>query len=271
MKKLFLVGLLFSITPLHSLVVLVHGSFAKKNQWHLPGGDFYEAIKAPAQQHGHNVISFQWSGMPLNKDIETAAKKLAYFINTYPNTEEEMILIGHSHGGNVIMKASQELDQQKKSAMGRCDILITARVRAFMMSNHTTKQSTIHKAYLLGTPIDTKNFMPSMDVIKNICALYSSKDLIQPVMGFYKRKMPNISNCSNLKTWIDNHGPNHAKLHHPTIGQWLLDIPEKLALDHSSGFQMFSWGAHGGINFYSYKRPEYMVMRDLDLPLAIKE
>ncbi len=108
-----------------------------------------------------------------------------------------------------------------------------------------------------------------MHIIKNMCSLYSSKDWIQPVAGLYSRKLPPHSQRTNLKAWINNHGLDHSKLHDPIIASWLLHIPEKLSNERTTGFDLFSWGTDGGINFYTHKAPEYTKLKDLDLSLAI--
>lgn len=268
-SALWLSIFLVTLYQAEGLIILVHGSFAKKSSWHQPGGDFFEALKFAANKKQHQVISFSWSGWPFKKDIDTGARALAYFIATYPQQHKEIILIGHSHGGNVILKASQHLQNITRSYPFRCDIIRAARIKTLAQTRMTKHYKTpIHRAYLLGTPIDTKNFMPNTNTIKNICTFYSSKDWIQPVVGLYKRKLPQLPESSNIKTWINHRGAEHSNLHHPAIASWLLSIPEELAQDNTSGFHLFKWGNDGGINFYSTKKPEFILMRELDIDLA---
>ncbi len=256
---------LWTISPVQALVVLVHGAFAQNKAWHKPGGNFFEALAVQAKKENHNIVSFSWSGMPFKHDIIKAAQQLALFIASYPNKEENIILVGHSHGGNVIMKASQLIydpigyeTDQSSSHKQTLDIILTARTRALITSMHERKKLRINRAFILGTPIDTKHFMPSMYTIQSLCLLYSKNDWVQKVAGFYKRTLPTHDQRINLKTTINNYAPGHSKLHHPVIATWLLNIPERLQQVATGNFSAFRWGTDGCINFYEDKPPEYM-------------
>ena len=99
-----------------AVVVIIHGSFASTTTWPQPDGDFFKELENQAQQLGQKVISFCWSGIPTDQEIIKGGKMLAQLIMSYP-TGEEIIVVGHSHGGNVINVASQllyKLTQQEK-------------------------------------------------------------------------------------------------------------------------------------------------------------
>ncbi len=91
-----------------SAVILVHGSFATFSEWCTPKGDFYKELEKSAKLFNQKLISFSWSGKPTNIEIIKGAHSLSKVILSYPENEE-IILIGHSHGGNVINFASQLL------------------------------------------------------------------------------------------------------------------------------------------------------------------
>ena len=68
-------------------------------------GGFFEEVQKQAKVKGHCVVPFSWSGQPKEKEIKAAGAMLAKLIESYP-VSEHIILIGHSHGGNVINHAS---------------------------------------------------------------------------------------------------------------------------------------------------------------------
>ena len=252
---------------LSAVIILVHGAFAKNALWYRPGGDFYEALKKRAADPLQRIISFRWSGKPFEKDIVRAAQQLALFIATYPkfHDTENIILIGHSHGGNVILKASQLLENPysnygvNDASSDHTSMIFTARLRTFMNSS-----TLISRAFLLGTPINEKLFKPSMNTIKELCLLYSKSDFVQPVGGLYARTLSYHPRHANIKIWINGSGPDHSDMHHPLIGSWILSIPEGLKNTNASGFDLFSWGVDGGINFCDNQLPEYFFTKDFD-------
>jgi hypothetical protein len=98
----------FILTSANPVVILVHGTFAKEEDWYRPGGDFYKELEKRAFLKKHHLVSFMWSGRLNDKARVKGAESLAKLIVSYPK-EEEVILVGHSHGGNVINFASKLL------------------------------------------------------------------------------------------------------------------------------------------------------------------
>lgn len=120
-KKILLWATLFLCTTdvfiTQAVVIIIHGSFASTTTWPQPQGDFFREIQNQAHQLGQKVISFCWSGIPTDQEIIKGGTMLAQLIMSYPGYEE-IVLIGHSHGGNVINIASQllyKLNQEEQS------------------------------------------------------------------------------------------------------------------------------------------------------------
>ena len=110
MRTLLIVFSLCCFTPhLKSVVIVVHGSFASQEAWHQPEGDFFSELEKQARMLNHKTISFCWPGIPTTATIVASGQTLAKLILSYPPTEQIMV-IGHSHGGNVINIASQLLN-----------------------------------------------------------------------------------------------------------------------------------------------------------------
>ncbi len=106
----------FSAQP---VVIIIHGSFASTTTWPQPDGDFFKELENQARELNQNVVSFCWSGIPTDQEIIKGGKMLAQLIMSY-SEQEEIVLVGHSHGGNVINIASQllyKLTQHEKPAL----------------------------------------------------------------------------------------------------------------------------------------------------------
>src|SRR5580692_7758644 len=99
---------IFTTLSLHPVVIVVHGSFGATLDWWKPGGDFFIPLEIQAKELGHQVVPFCWSGNPVESQIDGAAGVLAKLIISYP-AGTCIILVGHSHGGNVINRATQLL------------------------------------------------------------------------------------------------------------------------------------------------------------------
>ena len=106
---------LLTFSYLNSIVIIVHGTFSHNEDWHRLGGDFYEELQKQAQEIGHSVKTFLWSGNLSDRARIDAAIELAKLIIHYE--DEEIIVVGHSHGGNVINFASRLLFDPIEYAM----------------------------------------------------------------------------------------------------------------------------------------------------------
>ena len=100
--------LVFVVADLHSVIIVVHGTFATAERWHQADGDFVQALRssyaylpATCPQKNSPIVSFSWTGANCSSARIRAAKNLAALIASYPATEK-MYLIAHSHAGNVV-------------------------------------------------------------------------------------------------------------------------------------------------------------------------
>jgi hypothetical protein len=90
------------------VIIIVHGTGSANKTWWNPGGAFFKEVEKTAELLGQHVVPFCWSGLPTYDQISVAGKNLAQLILSYPATDR-VVVIGHSHGGNVLNKATQEL------------------------------------------------------------------------------------------------------------------------------------------------------------------
>ncbi len=259
---------------LQSVVILVHGSLAIDEKWCRPGGEFYEALEKEATALGHKLLPFAWSGKLNIKARRQGAEALAKTILSYP-INETLILIGHSHGGNVINFASQLLNDPVEKLMKdyspeklhkEITELINKAYNEICVNRKSVpfieKEYLIDVVYLIGTPIDTKNYPPDMSTIKELFNLYSDGDTVQTVLGFYKRLLPPHDRCANFQVLLKNSKgsnlhPSHFQLHNPLIAKWLLKIPHKLSEEKIGNFEKFSLEQNGKILFRENEIPLY--------------
>jgi hypothetical protein len=266
------ISLIFFFQTLEPVVIVVHGSFAQGKPWWRPGGEFFDQVSIQAAHLGHETVPFGWSGNPSEKDISSAGELLAWLILSYP-MNEHIILIGHSHGGNVINYATQMVHKeitkrlQGVSAPGNNFMDLIATVRGeLMVPRAQRKPYLIERIYLLGTPAGVKNCSPQMDVVGSALNFYSTNDYIQQVVGFYGRMLKGHERVANLEVTrtFTKQGkkvtqrPGHFELHSGCIGNWLLQIPETLAADHRGDFGKFSFG-NGAVNFDDDVCPTYTI------------
>lgn len=282
---------LFSPT-LYPVVILVHGSFGVTQNWWRPGGDFFTELEAQAKILGHVVVPFCWSGKPTDYDITRGAEVLAKLVVSYP-PQESIIFVGHSHGGNVINKATQLLFDPlpdilaQASSRPLADILATAQAQTtsnasvtqtycpkanpnqhfyvldFSPTLRQDRRYLIEKIYLLGTPVCVEKYHPQMQVVRCLINLFSEGDLIQPVLGLYQRQYPLHDRIANLEVSVQRDrecqlvNPGHSELHDRLIGRWLLYIPDLLQKQGLDNFECFSYGIDGHITCNENSHPHY--------------
>ena len=200
-KNLLIFLLIFTKLSLFStkICILVHGTWGQDSDWYQSSGDFYQTLKEALPEQV-KIISFRWSGLFDHVQRHLAGRNLANLINSYP-TGTKFILVGHSHGGNVGIIASQQLQ----------------------------KEHQIENFYALGTPIDTTNYLPNMQVIKNFYNIFSFGDLYQTVLGMHERFLHAGPRIYNINIEIGDKRPDHEELHCPQIAKWLPHLPQQLA------------------------------------------
>lgn len=92
-------------------IVLVHGTFAAKSEFSDPLRNpialhLKQSLQFDLELHGH-----RWSGNNSHEDRVTASERLSTEINTWGKTGRwnVCVIIGHSHGGNVGLYASRDI------------------------------------------------------------------------------------------------------------------------------------------------------------------
>ncbi len=200
MKKILFIFLLISTSiHAHTVFILVHGTWAQSAAWHMPGGDFFNALEQ-CTKHYANIVPFRWDGSNTHTARAHAATGLVKLIQSYPQ-ETTLRLITHSHGTNVATLASQ------------------------LLGKDTNNKHTIDVFYALGTPING-DYQPDMRVINYFYNLFSFEDLIQPVLGMFRREYEAHARVANIRITIDSKEPNHTQLHDPLVASWLPQLHE---------------------------------------------
>jgi len=140
------------IDPEGLFTVVVPGTGYDKDDWSNDGsaGDFINSV---GETFGEPAEVFHWSGNNNKKAREAAANNLANQINNHNFDEgEQLNIVGHSHGGNIGILASQMTDK-------KIDNLVT-----------------------LATPV-RRSYRPNYGNIGNHINVYNSNDSIQKFGG----------------------------------------------------------------------------------------
>ncbi len=120
-NKRWLSFLIFSSlawSGLDAVVIIIHGSFATTRSWWNANGSFFKEIERQATCLGEAVVPFGWSGYPTAEHISIAGNALAKLVLSYPRNER-ITIIAHSHGGNVVNKASIALFDPVEKMLGQ--------------------------------------------------------------------------------------------------------------------------------------------------------
>lgn len=85
-------------------LMLVHGTWATDQPWYQPGGDFHTFVKGLRNDLYDRPDFFRWSGGWNDCARDAGAASLKQWVES--RNEQGLDLMGHSHGGNVILKAT---------------------------------------------------------------------------------------------------------------------------------------------------------------------
>ena len=209
----------------------IHGTVSKKNRWNMfpttvqqlnriafgigvdkndtegisyVGSDgFKKACCDFSFQWGNNGIIASGNNWFLNsvEDRRVASEKLIDHISKNIGKCEEVVLIGHSHGGNVAIQAADKI---------------------------FTKISTIKRVFVLtiGTPVFNRQYIISYINNKNLTTIseeiyenipYLGKDYIVPAMKLGRKISGPLGvylyiNCENPATWKNKDKISHTSL-----------------------------------------------------------
>lgn len=173
-----------------SLTTIIHGTWAEDENWWRWPSDFPRYIDSVSGDFYKGDSPFKWSGSNTPEGREQGAKKLIRWLKSHP--AERVTLIAHSHGGNVVFKATEI------AAPGEIHI---------------------EKLILLGTPI-RDDYFPNPSVMRTIYNVYSEDDTVQwfgtwtPGLENHARgdgrTLPEATENKRVRTKTDN---PHSELH----------------------------------------------------------
>jgi hypothetical protein len=87
------------------VAVLIHGTFARKNSWTLPDAPLPQALRAS----GLTVATFSWTDANSMRSRRIAVERLRRYIGELTAAGfGSVALVGHSHAGNIALKACEE-------------------------------------------------------------------------------------------------------------------------------------------------------------------
>ena len=213
------------------IYIVVHGTWASKESWSKPGGNFFTDLAYSANQFNATVVPFSWSGKLDNKSRSIAGKELAKYIQRY-SSDIPLCIVGHSHGANVGIVACQELAKLKTGHI-------------------------IDKFYALAPPVNAIDYMPNMSIINHFYNFFSLQDYVQPVLGIFGRTYPEHPRIANIRIGLEGKQGAHSELHDPIIGRWIPFIHEYLGLHSMGNFDQFAFCKPGYMFFFAQEPPYY--------------
>ncbi len=87
---------------------VVHGTWSKPNTFAALGQENYKSIIGATRNN--SVVEFQWTGNNVDKYRKQAAKELVAKVLAERKPGEPLTIVGHSHGGNVGIMATNILN-----------------------------------------------------------------------------------------------------------------------------------------------------------------
>jgi RHS repeat-associated protein len=139
-----------SVDPSGLLTIIIGGFLNGQATWGQPDTDMWKAIR---DTFGEDPRVFEWAALavfyPLYSDIQLAGVELAKFLNGYDFKEgEKLNIVAHSHGGNVVKVASQNLRQSTRSidnlvTLGTAQNYDLPLINTFKVKNHCNVSSLV--------------------------------------------------------------------------------------------------------------------------------
>ena len=159
--------------------LLIHGTFARDNQWWQPGGDFHTYLRANVRPDLYNGPDrFEWSGGYSHSARAIGADNLRTWINTKGLINPD--IFAHSHGGNLAMLASHQ------------------------------PGLNIGELVLLSCPVHVDRYMPNFNSVQKVVSIRVRLGLvILADRGGQRFRHPNIEE-NILPIWFD-HSATHTQ------------------------------------------------------------
>ena len=162
--------------------LLVHGTFAKNNDWWQPGGDFHTYLLGNVSSDLYSASDrFDWSGGWSDGARDTAANDLIQWLQGHGLATPR--LYTHSHGGSAAMLA-------------------------------TTRGLQVEKLVLLSCPAHPDKYLPNFGNVQAVVSIRVRADLVILIEGGEQKfDDPRIAEHV-LRIWF-----NHSATHDPSVWQ----------------------------------------------------
>jgi hypothetical protein len=162
--------------------LLIHGTFAKNNDWWQPGGDFHTYLLNNVSSDLYSASDrFDWSGTWSDPARQAAAPELIQWLSRHGHVRPR--LYTHSHGGSVAMIA-------------------------------TTQGLQLEKLVLLSCPAHPADYLPNFGNVQDVISIRVHADLVIFIDGGdQKFNVPGITEHV-LSVWF-----NHSATHEPGVWQ----------------------------------------------------
>lgn len=142
---------IIKLDPDGRLTIIVHGTFANKENWPNPGQPFNDAVSSTFREH---AVAFKWSGSNNVQERSKGAMALALFVQNNIKPGEKLNIVAHSHGGNIVKEYT-----------------------------NLNNAITIDNLVTLGTP-QRDDYKINKNKVRNYVNAYSNNDLIQTKGGY---------------------------------------------------------------------------------------
>lgn len=193
--------------PSGRLTIVIHGTGAEGDPDFMPGGKFFEHVKATLRDR--TTVSFQWSGADNHQARREAAARLVAHIKAYQFAPgEQLNIIGHSHGGNVAIWAINEGLGHNEGIGRQVDHLVLL-------------GTPVRRGYLVIRPWDAPNIVMVNNRYDEVQIRGGGNFVESGEYGPAGRNYPGATNLG----WNKDKGPigSHSVLHTPRV--WDFAMP----------------------------------------------
>ena len=234
------------------LTMIIHGTFAKDERWWQPAGDFAEAVNWVVEdvwqfttRNKPKCAPFKWTGENISSHRIEGGIQLASFLCQislhYPN--EKIRLVGHSHGGNVILSALATLARICKCSTPLIDAVVLIATPQVIASYGN-----------MDVPVYSTEDGIGMIKNKNLLQIFSEEDEVQttfasclvagevsvppqidgkPFTKLHVRRMISGYPIQTDGGWLDAHGILHNRQMGRYVGYRLIGQDHPTAMKNS--------------------------------------